>query len=231
MNLCVGMYPSLMGSFNLPPPSQMSLVFAISQIANENESRVVPFRTHYSNDSWTLPNPKFSTQGEGFMGMESPLSVVNITYLELTTGEGQDLSEREEIDQFNSPAWLLNSPKNVDSIDLVLPSDEAIMEAMTETEKPQGDLHQRSYSLLNLDNMQGIEHDLNNSVGYGWYQIPISTHDVLAEGNMANSSKTIPINISKTPGVIENVLTGVDCSQEKIETYIALFKEFCNVFS
>ena len=87
------------------------------------------------------------------------------------------------------------------------------MEAMTETEKPWEYLHQISYSLLNLDNMHIIEHDLNNSVGYGWYCIPLSTHDVLAEGNMENVSKTIPINISKTPGVMENVLIGADCSQ------------------
>ena len=43
LNLGVGMYPSLMGSFNLPPPSQSSSVFAISQIANRNESREIAF--------------------------------------------------------------------------------------------------------------------------------------------------------------------------------------------
>jgi len=62
--------------------------------------------------------------------------------------------------------------------------------------------------------MQEIEQDLNNSVGYGWYRSPVSTHDVLAEGNMEKKMKTIPINISKTPGVMENVLIGSDCSQE-----------------
>jgi len=153
LNLGVGMYPSLMGSFNIPPPSQMSHVFAISQVVNESESCVVPFRTHYSNDSWTLPNPNALVKGEGFTSMASLLSAVEILYLELTAYEGQVLPEREEIDQFNSLAWLLNSPINVDSIDLVLPSDEAIMEAITETEIPWGDLHQRYYSLLNLDNM------------------------------------------------------------------------------
>ena len=63
MNLGVGMYPSLMGSFNIPPPSQTSLVFAISQVANGSEYREVPFQTNYVNDSWTLPNLDVSTQG------------------------------------------------------------------------------------------------------------------------------------------------------------------------
>lgn len=201
-----------MGSFDLLAPSQKIPVFAISQVANESEYHEVPFRTNYLNGSWTLPNLNASTQGEGFMGMASPLSAMDIAYLELTTDEGQDLPKREEIDQFDSPTWILNSPKNVDPIDLVLPSDEAMMEAMTKTKKSWGDLHQISYSLLNLDNMQEIEHDLKNYVGYDWYCSLVATHEVLAKGNMSNISKTIPINISKTPGVVEFFFIGADCS-------------------
>ena len=66
LNLGVGMYPSLMGSFNLPPPSQSSPVFAISQIASGNESKEIAFQTQYLNDSWTLLDPHVSTLGEGF---------------------------------------------------------------------------------------------------------------------------------------------------------------------
>jgi len=63
LNIGVEMYPSLMGYFNLPPPSQITPVFAISHIANENESRKISFRAHYLNDSWTLPDLNVSTQG------------------------------------------------------------------------------------------------------------------------------------------------------------------------
>jgi len=48
---------------------------------------------------------------------------------------------------------------------------------------------------------------------------------------MENISKTIPINISKTPGIVENVLIRADCSPEEIEIYTALFKEFRDVFA
>jgi hypothetical protein len=41
----------------------------------------------------------------------------------------------------------------------------------------------------------------------------------------------IPIDISKTPGIVENVFVGADCSPEEIRTYTELFKEFCDVFS
>ena len=67
--------------------------------------------------------------------MASPLFAAEITYLDITADHGQSLHERGEVDQFGSPAWSLNAPVNVDSIDLVLPSDEAIMEAMNEMER------------------------------------------------------------------------------------------------
>jgi hypothetical protein len=60
---------------------------------------------------------------------------------------------------------------------------------------------------------------------------PLEKHDVYAEGNMANISETILINISKTPGIVENVFIGADCSPEEIYMYTSLFKEFCDVFS
>jgi len=48
---------------------------------------------------------------------------------------------------------------------------------------------------------------------------PLVTHVVYAEGNMASIYEMIPINISKTPGVIENVFVGADCSPEEIQIY------------
>lgn len=89
MNLGVGMYTSLMGSFDLLTPNQTSPVFAISQVLNGSEYCKVPFQTNYLNDSWTLPNPNASTQGEGFMGMKSLLSATKVIYLELIIDEGQ----------------------------------------------------------------------------------------------------------------------------------------------
>jgi len=43
--------------------------------------------------------------------------------------------------------------------------------------------------------------------------------------------KTKPINISKNPNVIENVLIRASCSPDKIQTYTALFKEFHDIFA
>jgi hypothetical protein len=54
----------------------------------------------------------------------------------------------------------------------------------------------------------------------------LDTHGIYVEGNMENISPTITIDISQTPGKIENIYIGVDCSPKEIQIYIDLFKEF-----
>lgn len=60
---------------------------------------------------------------------------------------------------------------------------------------------------------------------------PLALHGIYVEGNMANIAETIPIDISKTPGVVENVFIVAECSPEEIRTYTKLFKEFCDAFA
>jgi hypothetical protein len=45
---------------------------------------------------------------------------------------------------------------------------------------------------------------------------PLATHKIYAEGNMKTIAKTIPINISRTPGVINNVFVGAYSSREEM---------------
>ena len=59
---------------------------------------------------------------------------------------------------------------------------------------------------------------------------PLPREGIFAEGNMANIFATIPINISANPNIVENVHICANCSVEEIAIYIALFKEFRNVF-
>ena len=54
---------------------------------------------------------------------------------------------------------------------------------------------------------------------------------IFAKGNMENISTTIPINIFVNLDFMENIYIGTNCSPEEIAIYIALFKEFYNVFS
>jgi hypothetical protein len=52
----------------------------------------------------------------------------------------------------------------------------------------------------------------------------------MLKGNMETIAEMIPIDISRTPGIVENVFVGADCSPEEIQIYTDLFKEFCDVF-
>jgi hypothetical protein len=60
---------------------------------------------------------------------------------------------------------------------------------------------------------------------------PLETHAIYAEGNMETIAEMIPIDISRTPGVLENIFVGADFSPEEIQIYTNLFKEFYDVFA
>jgi len=90
----------------------------------------------------------------------------------------------------------------MDCHDIVLPSEEEILEAMTSVERQWGDMHHRSYFLLDLHQ---VESNLSGPSSTG------SVHKILnrlapaqifVEGNMSNISETIPMNISKNPNII-----------------------------
>ena len=51
----------------------------------------------------------------------------------------------EELDGDVAPAWTLRSSSAQDCLDTTLPSEEAILEAMTSVDRPWDDLHHRSY--------------------------------------------------------------------------------------
>ena len=60
---------------------------------------------------------------------------------------------------------------------------------------------------------------------------PLPREGMFVEGNMANISTTIPINISVNPNIVKNVDISANFSPEEIAIYTALFKEFHDVFS
>jgi hypothetical protein len=60
---------------------------------------------------------------------------------------------------------------------------------------------------------------------------PLAMHTVYTKGNMETIAEMIPIDISRTPGIMDNIFVGADCSPEEIQIYIDLFKELCDVFS
>jgi hypothetical protein len=191
--------------------------------------RSIPFRTSYFSDPWTLPSPTSSCEGQLHVGMAMPLSAVEIVYqvvLDSSIDPDPVTSQTNEEDLVLRPVWATSLSCSHDFLDETSPSDEAILEAMNGSERPWDDMHHRSYFLPSLERIEQDEFRSTLSEIVDHVIVPLDTHDIYAEGNMVSISPTISIDISRTPGKIENVNIGVDCSPEEIMIYTDLFKEF-----
>jgi hypothetical protein len=102
---------------------------------------------------------------------------------------------------------------------------------MTSLNRPWDDLHHRSYFLPDLRRIEAGEFTFTMTGDRSCPINPLDTHMVYVEGNMETITETIPIDISRTHGVIENILIGADCSPEEIRIYTDLFQEFYDVFA
>ena len=81
-------------------------------------------------------------------GMSMPLSAAEVAYsLVQQASANPDPTPAQEFDPLLEPIWAQGSLANTNSLDLVLPYDEAVIEAMTSPDKPWEDLHHRSYFL------------------------------------------------------------------------------------
>jgi hypothetical protein len=149
VNIGVGLCPYLMVTFDYPPP-QGDVKF----ISNHHKAEIFhvsSFRTIYFQDLWTLPSPSAMMDETGQAGMATLLSTTEVAYsLVQQTSVTLDLIPTQELDPLLKPIWAQDSLTDIDSLDLVLPSDESIIEAMTGPDKPWDDLHHRSYFLPEL---------------------------------------------------------------------------------
>jgi hypothetical protein len=100
VNLGVGLFPYLMGTFDFPPPSND--VKFISVVPDQPKTvilQVSSFQTSYFDDPWTLPSPSSSMEGVGNPGMAMPLSAVEVAYsIVQQASANPDLAPPQEID-------------------------------------------------------------------------------------------------------------------------------------
>jgi hypothetical protein len=168
---------------------------------------------NYFTDLWILPSPSTTMEGTGHPGMSMPLSVAEVVYsLVHQASVDPDRTPAQEFDPLLDPIWDQGSLANTDSLDLVFPSNEAVIEEMTSPEKPWDDLHHRSYFLPELSRIKAGEFTLTMTRDSTCPINPLSIHDVYVEGNMETITETILINISRTSGIMENVFVGANCS-------------------
>jgi hypothetical protein len=159
VNVGVGLCPSLMGTFDYLPP-QGDIKF-ISNHLKVEIFQFLSFRTTYFDDPWTIPSLLVTMDGTGHPGMSMPLSAAEVAYsLVQKASTNTDLTPTQEFDPLLEHIWAQGSLTDTDSLDLVLPSDEAIIEEMTSPDKPWEDLHHSSYFLLELRRIKAGEFTL-----------------------------------------------------------------------
>jgi hypothetical protein len=153
INVGVGLCPSLMGTFNYPPPH--GNIKFISNHHKVDIFQVSSFRTTYFKDPWILPSPSAMMNETGHPGMSIPLSVAEVAYsLVQQASTNIDPTPAQELDPLLEPIWAQCSLTNTDLLDLVFLSDEAVIKEMTSLDKPWEDLHHRSYFLPKLSQIE-----------------------------------------------------------------------------
>jgi hypothetical protein len=116
--------------------------------------------------------------------------------------------------------------------------DEDILEELTKPDFPWDVLHHRAlfpsqeaFGPPNQNPIYAVEtKDFLPTGHIDWFNNPIPAPDAFEEGNMANISPTIKIDISIKSGVIEEITIGAACSPEEITAYKALFQEYQDIF-
>jgi hypothetical protein len=97
---------------------------------------------------------------------------------------------------------------------------------MTSLEIPWDDLHHRSYFLLELITIGSGEFTLTMTGDRFCPINPLSMHAIYAKGNMETIPKMIPIDISRTLSIMENVFIGAYCTPKIFEPTKTYFKNY-----
>ena len=97
---------------------------------------------------------------------------------------------------------------------------------MSGLEQPWGDLLHRTYFLPKIDDIECDDFKTISSENIGRPVVPLGPPRKYVEGNMANLSPNIPINISRIPGKIENVYIREDCSPMRLKSTASCLKNF-----
>ena len=121
------MYASLMGTFDLPAP--------INYIGSTSVGKSIAMVVDRT-DPWVLPSSN---------ELEVPLSTVEVDYQAVTQTIDDPIPNplivSKDLEEVYFPSWAENSLHSTNCLDMVLPSDEAILEAMCGRDKIYEDIH------------------------------------------------------------------------------------------
>jgi hypothetical protein len=111
--------------------------------------------------------------------MAMPLSAAEVAYnIVQQASTDPDPTPAQELDPVLEPIWAQGSLATTDPLDLVFPSDEVILEALTGPDRPWDDLHHRSYFLPELRRIEAGEFVLTVNGDRSCPINPLATHSL-----------------------------------------------------
>lgn len=130
-NIGVGLYPSLMGNFNIASPVLFVGSSSTSVKKEAPVSMIQSFKTNYLDNPWVLMNPSNMREECQYPETVLPLFATEISHQVIQQNTIDiDSSEVEEVDPPMQPIWAVNYFASRDCLDMVLPANEAILEAL-----------------------------------------------------------------------------------------------------
>jgi hypothetical protein len=188
INIGVGLCPCLMGTFDYFPLT--GNVHYISVVPNQPRAKIFQissFCTTYFNDLWKILSPSAMMEGTGNHGMDMPLSMIEVAYSTVQQAStNSDPTLMQDLDPVLEPIWAQGSLANTDSLYLVFPSNEVIIEVMTSPDRPWDDIHHRFYFLPELRIIEAGEFTLTMTGDKAYRINPLATQTIHIEGNMEN---------------------------------------------
>lgn len=107
-------------------------------------------------------------------------------------------------------------------------TNEGIFQLMMTKEEPWEDYHHLSHL---PDHIEDVSNEPNRLSIVDFLSNYVFIDTVDSERNVSNIEETISIDISTKLGIVENIHVDKSCSPLELETYCALFHEFCDIFS
>jgi len=183
---------------------------------------------HYSHHCPDLPDYRAALYEMNNLDLETAPTTIEEIYPPVSSPSG----EVNTIYMISSTT----TPSSTDLTTTTFHTDEEILEALTAPDYPWDEMHHRSYFIPEASSSStatpyAVESKDFLPTKVDWFKDPIPAPDAFEEGNMANISPVIQVDIAAPGRAPELITLGAFCSKQEIEDYIHLFKEFRDVFA
>ena len=165
-NMGVGLYSSLMGSFNIATPilsAKSFPVYAIIHVARDQDFLERSFKIVYLSDPWTLPKSVTSVNEEGTIGIASTLSAAEVAYRTIQDKSVGECSSCLVEEEWNIDPLLVLSmcaSTSSDPLDIELFIDETLIEVMCPIEKRWWISHHKSSFIPTTNHLERLDLEL-----------------------------------------------------------------------